>query len=101
MIKALSKKQETVTREHVDASVVKLRNEFDRVLTASHYAVLDNVLGEAPTDDAKTRMELYQIRALLEYENGDRWNEVHPLVRPLLERHRQRSQAELSTDLQT
>ena len=82
-----------ITRDHGDAAVVKLRNEFDLVLTSGGYcAVLADVLAEHPIakDKTKMMMDLYQIRALLEYENGDRWNRAHPIVKPLLERQQQR-----------
>jgi hypothetical protein len=87
-IKALARKRATIARDLISAAVIELRNEFSRELVARHYKVLDAVLTDQPIDDEKTLRELYHARILLEYENGERWNAVNPIVAPLLERYR-------------
>jgi len=51
--------------------------------------VLEAVLKEQPIEDEKTLKELYHARVLLEYEDkdGERWNALNPLVKPLLDRY--------------
>jgi hypothetical protein len=86
-IKALAKKRSTIARDLIDATVIELRNEFSRELVTRHYKDLDAVLNNKPLNDEKTVRELYHARVLLEYENGERWSAVNPLVAPLLERY--------------
>jgi hypothetical protein len=88
VIKALSKGRSTITQDLIDLVIIELRNEYSRGLVARHYTVLQNILNNQPTDDAQTLMELYHTRVLLEYEDdqGERWNAVHPIVKPLLDK---------------
>jgi hypothetical protein len=90
IIKALARQRLSVQRDLVDAAVIELRNEYSHGLLTRHYQALDTTVREQPVDDAKTLMELYHARVLLEYESatGECWNAVNPVVQPLLERYR-------------
>ncbi len=87
-IGALTRRRTAISRELVDATVIKLRNEYSRGLSLPHYQVLDQVLADRAVADTQTQMALYHARVLLEYENAERWNAVNPIVAPLVERYR-------------
>lgn len=83
-LKALEKERGSITVDIVNGVVVELRNEYKRGLQKRHYEVMDSILkGKVPNED-KTLMELFHSRVILEYENGETWNDINPIVKPLI-----------------
>lgn len=82
--KALTRKQDHIAVDTVSAVITDLRNEYDRGMEKRHYAVLQSVERGEPTDDQATLMELFHAKVLLEYQNGEKWTAINPIVLPLL-----------------
>ena len=83
-LKALEKERGAITVDIVNGVIIELKNEYKRGLQQKHYDVMKSILkGEVPNDD-KTLMELFHARVILEYENGETWNDINPIVKPLI-----------------
>ena len=77
----------TIDDEILQAALGNLRNDFARQIGTQYdvltrvYKTLDRVEGDAFVDMLHGLM-------ILEYENGDLWYDVHPIVKSLLERRK-------------
>ena len=83
-LKALEKERGGITVDIVNGVIIELKNEYKRGLQQRHYKVMKSILkGEVPDDD-NTLMELFHARVILEYENGETWNDINPIVKQLI-----------------
>jgi adenylate kinase len=72
----------------VDRAVVELRNDFIAALEEDDYGVLARRRADKRLSSDPEVQELLQSLALLQYENGEAWCDVHPVVLALLEERR-------------
>ncbi len=81
---ALARGGQVVELQDANRAIDETRKNFEAALRFDDYAYLaerdaDKLIG---SDDRM--QELLRMRALLEYENGDIWCDVHPLARQVL-----------------
>ena len=74
-----------IKAEHVQDAINKERNEFDRMLTKAQREALKRVIETQTIDQTQEYRELLHNLSILEYENGNIWYDVNPVVRGLLE----------------
>ena len=74
-----------ITAEHVQDAAIKERNEFNRMLTLTQREALEEVRETKAVDQTEEYRDLLHNLSILEYENGDTWYDVNPIVRDLLE----------------
>ena len=70
--------------EHVKDAITKERNEFDRMLTRAQREALKKVMQTKTIDQTEEYRDLLHNLSILEYENGNLWHDVNPIVRDLL-----------------
>ena len=70
---------------HVEHAINRSRGDFIAVLNDSYYALLKTKHKTKRLDNEATTQYLLQSLALLEYENGEIWCDVHPIIRPEVE----------------
>lgn len=63
----------------------QLRGDFKALLRPQDYDVLRAVLRGEEVPNTEAKSEALYMGALLEYQDGDPWVAVHPLVRQLIE----------------
>ena len=72
--------------EHVQDAIVKERNDFDRMLSRDQREALKKVVKTRTIDQTGEYRDLLHNLSILEYENGNLWHDVNPVVRDLLKR---------------
>jgi len=86
LLQAIVDQSSQVTKEMVDAVAAEIRSDFRAALSSDHYAKLrECALRHDCMNDVAIQEVLHNL-ALLEYRNSEDWCDVHPIVRPLLER---------------
>lgn len=68
------------------ATISDLRAEYERQLSDSHWQVLDRVATQKMPDGTDTSLELLYAKHILEFRDGDRWCDIHPLLEQPLAR---------------
>jgi len=67
--------------EDVDFALSKLKSELTRVIEVRDYDFLRNVYNEKEQiEDREKLLKFMKASVVLEYKNGDRWHDVHPLI---------------------
>jgi hypothetical protein len=89
-LKALTKERNVISIDLVRDSVKELRNEFDRILNANHWNVLRDISKIKSTPANELSLELLHILAVIEYTQGERWCDLHPVVEELMKRRNER-----------
>ena len=78
--------EKKVLRSHVDWAVDQLSNDFRRILrTEESYELLTAVRKSRDLRGPDLLLDLLHDQAVLEYENGSVWCDVHPAVDRILE----------------
>ncbi|MCS6848574.1 MAG: AAA family ATPase [Anaerolineae bacterium] len=67
-----------------DRAIADLRKDFIAALKSADYPILAARYRDKWLSSDGALQELLQMRALLEYENGEPWCDVHPVVLPLM-----------------
>jgi hypothetical protein len=82
------RKEKKIMREDANSALSELSKDLTRKITTSDYGKLQRIM-DASTQIEDTAFLLNMVHAsiVLEYENGERWQDVHPLVADFLERH--------------
>jgi ABC-type branched-subunit amino acid transport system ATPase component len=73
--------------EILTAAIGNLRNDFARQIKAN-YDVLVQVYKTMDVIDGEVFVDMLHGLMVLEYENGDMWYDLHPIVRELLRRRK-------------
>lgn len=85
-LEAMVNEKEKIDVVDIHKSATKRRNDFQRLLSSEQYNVLKRINEDkekkAINEEAFLRC-LHNL-SLLEYQNGDVWVDVHPIVKPLL-----------------
>ncbi len=68
-----------------DRAISDLRKDFVAALTTEDYPILAARYHDKRLSSDESLQTLLQMRALLEYENGETWCDVHPVVLPLVQ----------------
>lgn len=68
-----------------DRAISDLRKDFVAALTTEDYPILAARYRDKRLSSNESLQKLLQMRALLEYENGETWCDVHPVVLPLVQ----------------
>lgn len=75
-----------VTKEMVDAVAAEIRSDFRAALSRDHYDQLRECASRHDCMNHPVIQEVLHNLALLEYRNSEDWCDVHPIVKPLMER---------------
>ncbi|MGV3724255.1 MAG: hypothetical protein ACO1SX_25450 [Actinomycetota bacterium] len=86
VLRAIVEGSEQVTRQMVDAVAAEIRSDFRAALGSAHYKKLRECATKHDCMNDAAVQEVLHNLALLEYRNAEDWCDVHPIVRPLLER---------------
>ena len=84
---------EVVKIEEEDAlrALAELSKELTRQITRPKYGILIDIINNPESkeniDDLDFLLKMMQASVVLEYENGTRWNDVHPLIADFLAKH--------------
>lgn len=89
-LKALTRRRSRVALDLVNDVVSDLRNLFDRSLEEEDYPALATVFKEKHLGAGKLALRLLNEGKAIEYEyqTGERWCDVNPIIVPLLQRRR-------------
>lgn len=83
-VRALGRGSDKIELRDAEKAVQELQKDFTASLLAEHYPVLAQRHIDKRLSSDKTIQELLESRALLEYENGATWCDVHPAALPLV-----------------
>lgn len=83
-VNALGRGAARIERVDAERAITDLRKDFVAALRSDDYPILAARYRDKQLSSDGTLQELLQIRALLEYENGETWCDVHPVVLPLV-----------------
>jgi hypothetical protein len=79
---AVVKKANTIGKQHVEIAINRHLGDFIAMLASKHYPLLAGLhINKKLTNDDDIQ-DLLQSLALLEYENGKLWCDVHPIILP-------------------
>lgn len=84
VLNALARGSGIVEPEDADRAVDEARKNFEAALRFDDYPYLAARDADKLIGSDEQMQDLLRMRALLEYENGDIWCNVHPVVRQLL-----------------
>ena len=71
--------------DDVEYAARQVRNTYRGLLTEEQYRELWRIFQGGPFVNSPLARDLLHNLSLLEYDGGDAWWAVHPIVRPLLE----------------
>jgi hypothetical protein len=75
---------ETITRAEVDYAINTLKKEYDRLIRSSDLESFKRIAGnrriQGGDEDAA---RLLNLRLVLEYQNGESWADLHPVIREI------------------
>jgi energy-coupling factor transporter ATP-binding protein EcfA2 len=91
--RAIIESAERIEQRHVEHAISRMRGDFIAVLNDDYYALLKTKHKTKKLDNEATTQYLLQSLALLEYENGEIWCDVHPIIRPEVESRTQEETA--------
>lgn len=74
-----------VLPDDVEYAARQVRNTYRGMLEAGHYRELWRIHQGRPFTNSVVTRELLHNLSLLQYDGGDAWWGIHPIVRPLLE----------------
>ena len=82
-----------INRELADISLEEMKSDLTRRIERRNYAFLVSIWkgNHKPIDGKEMLLEMLQAGVVLEY-NGERWQDVHPLVKDFLEELRTQGQ---------
>lgn len=78
--RALVEECERIEKHHAQHAINRQRGDFIAVLDKEHYALLKEKHHSKELDNNTTTQYLLQSLSLLEYENGELWCDVHPVI---------------------
>lgn len=81
---AVSRGYEKVEYDMVELATNKIRNEYRLFLEEKHYALLREFHKTRKLESADKFKDLLYNLSLLEYQDGENWCDVHPIVLPLI-----------------
>jgi len=84
-VRAINRGRERIAVDVVNQGCAMLRNEFGRMLDNEHYERLQQIKKTKIAGGDPLTLELLHQLAALEYQNEERWCDVHPLVDKLLQ----------------
>ena len=94
--RAIVEGSEKVEKNHVEQAIKRHRGDFIALLDENHYVTLKQKHGSKALDNNSTTQYLLQSLALLEYDNGERWCDVHPVIFPEVEKRTKPTEVENS-----
>lgn len=81
-LRAIVEGVEKIEKRHVDHAINRLRGDFIAMLSQQHYELLKDKHKDKKLDNEAMTQYLLQSLSLLEYENGEIWCDVHPVILP-------------------
>jgi hypothetical protein len=78
---ARARQPDKIAPADVEDALREMRTRFERMIPPEHYPVLREVARTKAAPNSELGREALYNLSLLEYNGGDRWNYVHPLVR--------------------
>lgn len=82
--KALKAGKNKISQEDVENSISTIRSEFGRIIGLSDYRTLKRIHEKKNLINIKTDVRFIANDIVLEYQNGSRWVDIHPVIRDLL-----------------
>lgn len=77
---------EKIEKSHVEHAINKMRGDFIVMLSQPYYELLKEKHDSKELDKEAMTQYLLQSLSLLEYENGEIWCDVHPVILPEVEK---------------
>jgi hypothetical protein len=87
--RARRRKADKVESSDVEAAAAEIRNEYRRILDKDDIEILRKINGNNRLEYNDRLRPLLQLLALLEYQNGENWCDVHPVLRKVIDQRRQ------------
>jgi Cdc6-like AAA superfamily ATPase len=84
--RAIIEKSETINKAQVEHAINRQRGDFIAMLESKDYPLLFNRHQDKQLTSDDDTQTLLQSLALLEYENGELWCDVHPIIWPEVEK---------------
>jgi hypothetical protein len=84
-VKAVNRKRGRIALDLANESCAMLRNEFGRMLDKEHYEKLEQIKKTKIAGSDPLTLQILHNLAALEYQNNERWCDIHPLVDKLLQ----------------
>jgi len=77
---------ETITESDAGVALNELKGNLTRRIERKHYDFLADIYNgnRQKIEDKEMLLEMLQATTVLEYKNGDRWQNVHPLIADFL-----------------
>jgi AAA domain len=75
-----------VTQAHAEAAIAEQSNEYSIMLRTGDYPVLADIMETKQLPGGSDVARLIRNQLIVAYANGTTWFDVHPILRPLLER---------------
>ncbi len=85
--RALSRQCTCIEEQDTIRAIAELRKDFTAALRSDDYPLLAKRHADKWLNSDDQMQDLLRMRALLEYENGDVWCDVRPVILPLVEEH--------------
>lgn len=71
---------EKITESEVDYAINTLKKEYDRLIRNSDIEALKKIHQDQRIQADENTARLLNLRLVLEYQNGDRWADLHPVI---------------------
>jgi hypothetical protein len=84
-LSAITRGASQIDEPDVENAISELRKDFEAMLGSDDYPFLTDRHSDKRLSSDEKMQYLLRMRALLEYENGGLWCDVHPVILPLLE----------------
>jgi hypothetical protein len=84
-VKAYARGASRIEDRDAERAIAELRKDFAAMLRSEDYAILAARYRDKQLSSDAALQQLLQMRALLEYENGEVWCDVHPAALPLVQ----------------
>jgi hypothetical protein len=77
---AAIEKSAKINKRHIELAINEQRGDFIAMLRSEHYPLLANRHSDKELANDEDTQILLQSLSLLEYENGELWCDVHPII---------------------
>jgi Cdc6-like AAA superfamily ATPase len=81
---ALQSGEDCISESSVRSSIKNMQSEFGRIIGMDDYDTLKEIHSKKNLINIKTDVRFIENDIVLEYQDGSRWVDIHPLVRDLL-----------------
>jgi len=81
---ALTAGENSITVEHIDGSITRMRSDFGRIIGMDDYEALGKIHKQKNLVNIANDVRFIANDIVLEYQNKTRWVDIHPVVLGLL-----------------